>query len=95
VRRYAWKTGRWVVPPAGASYSPWAATRGRDGTLYVAAGAWRDDRGREVDEPVSRTPEPSEPPPDAGDAESPVAIPDAAPDSTMAPDASEDAEAGT
>jgi hypothetical protein len=97
VRRYSWKAGRWIVPPAGASFSPWTATRGRDGTLYLAAGTWRDAQGVEVEEPATRITEPGEQPPeaDAGFALPPT-IPDAAaPDSTMEADASDNAEAGT
>jgi len=49
--RYAWKTGRWVVPPASASYAPWTSVRGSMGTFYIAEGKWRDGKGLEVADP--------------------------------------------
>lgn len=51
-RRYAWKPGRWVKPPANASFAPWAAVRDTMGSLYVAEGSWRDGRGNEVAAPA-------------------------------------------
>ena len=48
--RWAWLIGRWVVPPPGASFSPWVFVRGLDGSLYYAPGVWRDAKG-EVDPP--------------------------------------------
>jgi hypothetical protein len=50
-RRWSWKAGRWVVPPPGARYAPWTTVRDRTGTLYFAAGTWRDERGADVAEP--------------------------------------------
>lgn len=50
-RRYAWKPGRWLVPPSNAKYSPWTAVRDKTGILYVAEGKWRDEKGREVADP--------------------------------------------
>jgi hypothetical protein len=50
-RRYAWKPGRWVIPPAGARFAPWATVRDARGTLYLARGTGRDDTGAEVPEP--------------------------------------------
>lgn len=50
-RRWSWKPGRWVSPPAGARFAPWTTVRDRTGTLYMAAGAWRDAHGAEVTEP--------------------------------------------
>ncbi|MBX3215973.1 MAG: YXWGXW repeat-containing protein [Labilithrix sp.] len=50
-RRWAWKPGRWVEPPANARFAPWTSVRDRVGTLYVAAGAWRDASGALVSEP--------------------------------------------
>ncbi|MGH7298409.1 MAG: hypothetical protein ACRELB_25945, partial [Polyangiaceae bacterium] len=42
---WAWLPGRWVVPPAGASFSAWAFVRRADGTLWYAPGVWRDATG--------------------------------------------------
>ena len=50
-RRWAWKPGRWVKPPSGARFAPWTTVRDRIGTLYLAAGTWRDANGTEVAEP--------------------------------------------
>jgi hypothetical protein len=50
-RRWSWKPGRWVEAPRNARFSPWTTVRDRTGTLYIAAGAWRDDKGGEVPEP--------------------------------------------
>jgi hypothetical protein len=47
-RRWAWKYGRWVVPPNGARYARWSLVRASDGTLFYAPGAWCDPQGREV-----------------------------------------------
>lgn len=52
-RRYAWRAGRWVVPPSGARFAPWTAVRDKSGTLYVANGVWRAADGSEVTEPPS------------------------------------------
>jgi len=49
--RYAWKTGRWVVPPASASYAPWTSVRGPRGTFYIAEGKWRDGKGVALADP--------------------------------------------
>ncbi len=49
--RYAWKTGRWVVPPASAGFAPWTSVRGTMGTFYIAEGKWRDGNGVEVVDP--------------------------------------------
>ena len=51
-RRWAWRIGRWVVPPNHARFAPWTLARGADGTLYYAAGTWRDDRHQEIAEPA-------------------------------------------
>jgi len=50
-RRWIWRRGRWVRPVPGARYAPWTSVRDEDGNLFVAAGAWRDARGRLVAEP--------------------------------------------
>jgi len=50
-RRYAWKPGRWVKTPAGASFAPWQAVRDTMGTLYIAQGSWRDREGKEIEPP--------------------------------------------
>ena len=51
-RRWAWKPGRWVTMPGGVRFSPWTTVRDPTGTLYVASGVWRNDKGEEVDEPA-------------------------------------------
>ena len=50
--RWAWKYGSWVVPPAGAAYSPWTTVRSSDATLYFAPGVWRDARGVPLPAPI-------------------------------------------
>lgn len=50
-RKWWWNPGRWLVPVAGAKYSPWCTVRAPDGTLYFAPAAWRDAKGAELDEP--------------------------------------------
>jgi hypothetical protein len=50
-RLWAWTYGRWVVPPAGARYSPWTTVRDRQATLYFASGTWRDAGGRAINAP--------------------------------------------
>jgi len=52
-RRYAWRAGRWVVPPSGARFAPWTSVRDKNGTLFVANGVWRGADGSEVTEPPS------------------------------------------
>lgn len=51
-RRWSWKVGRWVVPPPGATYSPWTATRNEEGTLFFAPGTWRNAKGEELPSPA-------------------------------------------
>ena len=51
-RRWAWKQGRWVLPPSGGRFSPWAATRDKTGLFYVAEGKWRDAQGRDLPDPT-------------------------------------------
>jgi len=50
-RRWAWLPGRWVRPAAGTTFSPWVVVRGADGTLYVAKGVWKDQKGDAVTAP--------------------------------------------
>lgn len=50
-RKWAWRRGRWVMPPAGASYSPWTMTYDGNGAVWFASGAWRNVRGEAVVEP--------------------------------------------
>jgi len=50
-RRYAWKPGRWVRAPEQGAFSPWTTVRDREGTLYLAQGAWRGPDGRELAPP--------------------------------------------
>jgi len=51
--RWAWSPGRWVMAPPGSTFSPWAFTRGPDGSLWVAPGAWHDAKGAAIDAPVA------------------------------------------
>lgn len=51
-RRYAWKAGRWLVPPPGARFAPWTTVRDARGTLFLASGTWRDARGAAIAEPA-------------------------------------------
>jgi hypothetical protein len=44
-RKWAWREGYWAAPPAGATYSPWQMVRNEEGTLFFAAGTWRDSKG--------------------------------------------------
>ena len=50
-RRWAWTHGRWILPPARATYARWALRRDDRGELWFAPGAWRDTQGTIVDEP--------------------------------------------
>lgn len=49
--RWAWRVGRWVVPPKGAVYSPWTFVRALDGSIFFAPGAFWDADGKAVLEP--------------------------------------------
>ncbi len=40
-----------MVPPSGATYSPWATVQGPDGTVYFAPAGWRDAQGAPLPEP--------------------------------------------
>ncbi len=51
-KRWSWKYGRWVAPLPGARYAPSTLVRASDGTLFFAAGAWRDAHGQEVPAPA-------------------------------------------
>jgi hypothetical protein len=39
------------MPPHGAKFAPWTTVRDKVGTLYLAAGTWRDAAGHEVETP--------------------------------------------
>ncbi len=52
-RRYAWRAGRWVVPPPAARFAPWTTVRDARGTLFLAQGTWRDERGVEIAPPAA------------------------------------------
>jgi hypothetical protein len=41
------------MAPPGSTFSPWAFTRGPDGSLWVAPGAWHDAKGAAIDAPVA------------------------------------------
>ncbi len=49
--RWAWKLGRWLVPPPGARFAPWAFVRATDGTPTFAPGTFVDVSGKVIDEP--------------------------------------------
>jgi hypothetical protein len=51
-KHWVWKAGRWVEPPRHAAFAPWTTVRDANGTLYFAAGTWRDATGAEVPEPA-------------------------------------------
>jgi hypothetical protein len=50
-RRWAWRPGRWVIPPPGGAFSPWTTVRREDGTLFFAAGTWRNAKGEPLEAP--------------------------------------------
>ena len=52
-RRWIWTYGRWVMPPAGATYARWALQRDDKGELAFAPGAWRNAKGRPVESPAA------------------------------------------
>lgn len=54
--RWSWLTGRWVIPPSGGRYAPWTTVRDKSGTLYLAAGAWRNEIGDEITAPPPLAP---------------------------------------
>jgi hypothetical protein len=58
---WIWDKGGWVVPPAGARFSRWAAVYRTDGSLLFAPGVWRDDRGRRLPPPKVIAPAASPP----------------------------------
>jgi hypothetical protein len=49
--KWGWVAGRWVVPPAGAAFSPWTTVRSADGSLLFAQGTWRNAHGDVVPPP--------------------------------------------
>jgi hypothetical protein len=51
--RWAWSPGRWVAAPPGSTFSPWAFTRGPDGSLWYAPGTWHDAKGAAIDAPAA------------------------------------------
>ncbi len=50
--RWSWKQGRWVTPPEGARFAPWATVRRADGVLFFAPGVWEDAKGQVLPDPV-------------------------------------------
>lgn len=50
-KQWAWVYGRWVVPPAGATFSRWATVRRSDGALFYASGTWRANNGSDLPPP--------------------------------------------
>lgn len=46
---YRWQPGGWVLPPSNAYFSRWTSERRKDGRLYFAPAAWRDEQGRSLD----------------------------------------------
>jgi len=49
--RWAWTAGSWVLPPPGATFSPWTTIRDDQGTVYFASGAWVDATGQPIPPP--------------------------------------------
>jgi hypothetical protein len=47
-KRYYWKRGGWVAPPAGARYARWRLTYRKDGTILFAESGWYDAQGRKL-----------------------------------------------
>src|SRR5690349_13495185 len=54
-KRWAWTPGAWVTAPPGSAYSPWTVVRDDTGTLFHAAGTWRNARGEEIPAPKAIT----------------------------------------
>jgi hypothetical protein len=52
-RRWAWKVGRWIKAPDGARFSPWTMVLGPQGTVYYAAGVWRDVHNAALPDPAA------------------------------------------
>jgi hypothetical protein len=50
--RWAWKLGRWVVPPPESRFSPSVFVRAPSGNAYYAAGTFRDASGKPMLEPA-------------------------------------------
>jgi hypothetical protein len=48
---WAWQAGRWVIPPEGATFSPWTTVRDERGTVYFASGVWNDAAGHTIPPP--------------------------------------------
>jgi hypothetical protein len=53
-RRWSWRPGVWVVPPAGAGFARRVLVRRSDGKLFFAPGTWRDKQGREIPAPPEK-----------------------------------------
>jgi hypothetical protein len=51
--KWAWAAGRWVVPPVGATFSPWTTVRDETGIVYFAGGVWNDSSGQRLPPPPS------------------------------------------
>ncbi len=49
-KRYYWKRGGWVNPPAAARYARWRLRFERDGTILFAAAGWYDASGNALPE---------------------------------------------
>ena len=53
LERYHWQSGAWVVPPPHARRARWVVVRRNlDGQLFFAPGAWVDDKGNVMADPV-------------------------------------------
>jgi hypothetical protein len=50
-RRWNWEPGGGVVPPPGATFAPWVATRVSTGALLWLPGAWYDAQGHDLPHP--------------------------------------------
>ncbi|MFT3776182.1 MAG: hypothetical protein QM820_63370 [Minicystis sp.] len=46
---WKWLSGRWMLPPPGAYFTPWTAVRRPDGRLFFARATWRSRDGKPLD----------------------------------------------
>ena len=51
--KWSWTLGRWVIPPRGATFSPWTTVRDERGVVYFAGGMWNDALGQRLPAPPS------------------------------------------
>jgi hypothetical protein len=49
-RRYGWRYGSWVIPPANARHARWVVVRREeDGQLFFAPSDWKDASGKHIE----------------------------------------------